>query len=62
MPGLRPLPLKMEIFFFFFKKINSRLHVPFLDIFFARTHENAKVTENGTIFLGSMCIHWYPTL
>ena len=26
---------------------------------FARLHEKAKVTENGTIFGGSMHIYWY---
>ena len=46
-------------FFLLFKKIRD--HTLRFWIAFARAHENAIVTKNGTIFDGSMRIYWYFT-
>ena len=46
-------------FFSFSKKIH--VHTLRFWIVFARAHENAIVTKNGTIFDGSMRIYWYFT-
>ena len=51
-------PFLLENGDFRFNKI--RVHTLCFLIFFARPVENAIVTEDGTIFDGSMRIHWYP--
>ena len=61
-PKLKPCPHVFEKGEFFapFSK-HFRDHTLRFLIVFARPHKNAIVTENGTIFDGSIRIYWYPT-